>query len=81
MSAWSLTCTERSWKVSRECTVEGTQKLPSCTRSGMLQAASFAFLAVVLRDLAYVSPEQAVLHCPEPSAIDLSVPQAKSELQ
>ena len=31
---------------------------------------------MVLCDLAYVSSKQTVLHCSEPSAIDLSVPQA-----
>ena len=58
------------------CRDDGTQKLLSCTRSGMLQAASAVHLTVVLCDLAYVSSKQAVLHCSEPSPIDQSVPWA-----
>ena len=42
----------------------------------ILQAADAVNLRVVLCDLAYVSSEQAVLHCSEPSAVDLSVQQA-----
>ena len=57
------------------CRNEGTQKLLSCTRSGILQAASAVQLTVILCDLASVSSEQTVLHSSEPSAIDLSVPQ------
>ena len=64
------------------CRNDDTQKWLSCTRSGMLQAAS-AVLTVVLCDLAYV----VMLHC-RPNllqSIDLSVPQAgrsaKTELQ
>ena len=55
---------------------DGTQKLLSCTRSGILQAASAVQLTVMLCDLASVSSEQTVLHSYEPTAIDLSVPQA-----
>ena len=48
--------------------------LPPCTRSGIVQAASAVHLtAVVVCGPAYVSLEQAVLHCCEPSAIDFSV--------
>ena len=42
----------------------------------ILQAADVVHLTVVLCDLAYVSSEQAVLHSSDPSAVDLSVPQA-----
>ena len=55
------------------CRSDGTQKLLSCTRSGILQAASAVHLTVVLCDLAYLSSDQAVLRCSEPS---VSVPQA-----
>ena len=44
---------------------DGTQKLLTCTGSVMLQAASAVHLTVVLCDLAYISSEQAVLHCSE----------------
>ena len=46
---------------------------PFCVR--LPQGAS-ALLTEVLGGLAYVSSEEAVLHCCEPPAIDLSVPQA-----
>ena len=53
------------------CRNNGMQKLQSCTRSNILQAAS-AVHSVVLRDLPYFSLEQA-LHCSKPSAVDLSI--------
>ena len=56
------------------CRSDFTQMLLSCTLSGILPAASAVQLTVVLPDLAYVSSEQAVLHCSEPSEIDMSVP-------
>ena len=56
------------------CPSDGTQKLPSCTRSWILQAANAVYLTVVLCGIAYASSEQAMLHCSQPSAIDLSVP-------
>ena len=58
------------------CRNDCTQRLPSCTRSGILRAANAVKLTVMLCDLASVSSEQTVLHSSEPSAIDLSVPQA-----
>ena len=54
------------------CRSDGTEKL-SCTRSGILLAANAVHLTVMLCDLAYLSSDQAVLRCSEPS---VSVPQA-----
>ena len=55
------------------CRSDGTEKLLSCTRSGILLAANAVHLTVMLCDLAYLSSDQAVLRCSEPS---VSVPQA-----
>ena len=56
-------------KMGVYCRSDGAPKLLSCTRSGILQAASAVRLTVVLCDLAYVSSKQTVLHCAEPSAL------------
>ena len=58
------------------CRSDGTEEVLSCIRCGILQAADAVYLTVVLRDVAYVSSEQSVLHFSEPSAISLSVSQA-----
>ena len=60
------------------CRSDGMLKLLPYTHSRILQAANAAHLIVVLTlyDLAYVSSEQAVLYCSQPSATNLSVPQA-----
>ncbi len=55
---------------------DGRQELRSCIRSGISQAANGVHSAVVLYGLAFVSSERAELHCSEPSAVDLFVPQA-----
>ena len=56
------------------CRSDVTQKLLPCTCSGILQAASAVHLTAVLRDLAYVSSEQAMMNCSETSEIDPWVP-------
>ena len=58
------------------CRIDSTQHLLSSTRSRIVREARAVHLTVVLCDLAYASSEQAVLHCSDPSAVDLSVPQA-----
>ena len=58
------------------CRIDSTQHLLSSTRSRIVREARAVHLTVVLCDLAYASSEQAVLHCSDPSAVDLSVQQA-----
>ena len=55
---------------------DGGQELRSCIPSGISQAASGVHSAVLLSGIAFVSSERAELHCSEPSAVDLFVPQA-----
>ena len=70
------TCTE--CKRGVYCRSDGMLNLLSYTHIRILQAASAAHLTAVLTlyDLAYVSSEQAAQHCCQPSATNLSVPQA-----
>ena len=58
------------------CQIDSTQQLLSSTRSRIVREAREVHLTVVLCDLAYAFSEQAVLHCSDHSAVDLSVPQA-----
>ena len=46
-------------------------KLQSCNHSGILQPANGVHLKAVLCGLAFVSSERVVLHCSEPSAVDI----------
>ena len=55
---------------------DGRQELWSCIRSGISQATNGVHLTEALHGLAFLSSERVPLHCSEPSAIDLSVPQA-----
>ena len=72
------------WYMQREteskrrvnCQSDSRQKLQSCIRSGISQAANGVHAAVVLNELTFVSPERAKPHCFEPSTVDLFVPKA-----
>ena len=55
---------------------DGGQGLRFCIRSGISQATNGVHLTEALHGLAFLSSERVPLHCSEPSAIDLSVPQA-----
>ena len=61
---------------SVQCRSDGIQELRSCIRSGISPAAKGVNSPVVLYDLAFVTSEPTELHCSEPSAVDLFVPQA-----
>ena len=63
------------------CQSDGTQKSLPCTCNQTLQGANAILLTVVLCDLTFVSLEEAMLHCSEPSAFDLSGRLTKTELQ
>ena len=54
---------------------DGRQELRPCTCSRISKATNGGNSAVVLHGLTFVSSEQADLHCSEPSAVNLSVPQ------
>ena len=56
---------------------DGRQKLRSCIRSGISQAANGVHSAMLLYGLAFVIlSERAEPHCSKLSAVDLFVPQA-----